>query len=52
MKMNMVSLRMVVMLTILAAAFALPSFVLEFGDGGKSRLPVNSRASVPGDGER
>ena len=43
----------VLMITILAAAIALPSyFVLEFGDCGEGRLPVNSGASVPRDGER
>jgi len=43
----------VLMITILAAAIALPSFVLlELGDCGEGRLPVNSGASVPRDSER
>jgi len=45
---------MLVLRIILAAAAAITpeGFVIELGDCWKGRLPVNSRASVPPDGER
>ena len=45
---------MLVLRIILAAAAAITpeGFVIELRDCRKSRLPVNSRASVPPDGER